>query len=136
MSPCSLKRVICLVVVAAGCTAAQVTPTPTPTAPATASSTLSAPSTTPPVTSPAAPVIAGAITGHLGYPSDFIPALRVYAIDATTPGRYRVLHTAQNQQTFLIAGVAPGTYVVYASAYSLSGLAEVLGGAYTKAVAC
>jgi hypothetical protein len=80
--------------------------------------------------------IPGAITGKLGYPSDFIPPLRIYAIDTTAPGRYRVIHTAQNQQTYQIAGVAPGTYSVYASAYSLAGLPDVLGGAYTKAVAC
>ena len=136
MSLRALLHGACVAVVAAGCTAAQVAPTPTPTQIASASPTPGAPSITQPVTSAAAPGIPGAITGQLGYPSDFIPPLRIYAIDSTAPGRYRVLHIAQNQQTYVIAGVAPGTYFVYASAYSLSGPTEVLGGAYTKAVAC
>jgi hypothetical protein len=130
----SLICAACLVVTAA-CTAAQPVPTSTPTPIATASSTPNAPPVTTPATSPAPPGIAGAITGKISYPSDFIPALRVYAIDPTAPGRYRVVHTAQNQQTYLIAGVAPATYFVYASAYSL-GQTDTLGGAYTKAVAC
>lgn len=133
MSLRSLMRAACVAVVAVGCTAAQPVPTPSPSA--TANPTPNAPLVTPPATSPAAPGIAGAITGKLGYPSDFIPALRIYAIDAIAPGRYRVVHTAQNQQSYQIAGVAPGTYFVYASAYSLV-QPDTLGGAYTKAVPC
>jgi hypothetical protein len=129
-----LARAVCVAVVAAGCSASQVVPTPAPSA--TANPTPTASSVAASATSPATPGIPGAITGKLGYPSDFIPALRIYAIDPTAPGRYRVVHTAQNQQTYLIAGVAPGTYFVYASAYSLAGPPELLGGAYTKAVAC
>ena len=52
------------------------------------------------------------------------------------PGRYRVLHTAQNQQTYQIAGVAPGTYSVFAIAYSLAAQLDAFNGAYTRAVAC
>jgi hypothetical protein len=93
----------------------------------------------PPVTassaSPGQVAIAGAITGKLGYPSEVIPALRIYAIDLAAPGHYRVIHTTPNQRTYQIAGVAPGTYAVYASAYS-PGQPDALGGAYTKAVAC
>jgi hypothetical protein len=134
MSLRSLMRGACLVV-AAGCTAAQPVPTPTATPLATASSTPNATPATTPATSPAPPGIAGAIIGRVGYPSEFIPALRIYAIDPTAPGRYRVVHTVLNQRTYLIAGVAPGTYFVCATAYSL-GQPDTFGGAYTKAVAC
>lgn len=132
----SLTRALCLAVVAAGCGPAQSSPPPTPTTSAAtaATPTPSTQVTTAP-TSPAAPAAAGAITGKLGYPSEGIPPLRIYAIDQSAPGRYRVLHTAQNQLTYLMAGVAPGTYLVFASAYSLGG-PDALGGAYTKAVAC
>jgi hypothetical protein len=132
----SLTRAVCLVVVAAGCTAAQPLSTPSATATAAATQTVRAVTSVPTVTPPAiAPGAAGVITGTLGYPSEVIPALRIYAIDPAAPGRYRVLHTTQNQKTYQIAGVAPGTYFVYASAY-VPGQPDTFGGAYTRAVAC
>ena len=134
MSVTRLARAACLAVVAASCAAAQPSPTLTPTP--TAATTPSAPSVTSPVTPPVPPGAPGAIAGRLSYPSEFIPPLRIYAIDPAAPGRYRVLHTAQNQQTYQIAGVAPGTYSVFAIAYSLAAQLDAFNGAYTRAVAC
>lgn len=127
-------RAVCLALIAIGCNAAQPVPTP-PTTAATPTATGSSVASVPPATLSAPRGAPGAITGKLGYPSDFVPALRIYAIDPSAPGRYRVLHTAQNQQTYQIAGVVPGTYFVYATSVS-AGQTDAFGGAYTKAVAC
>ena len=105
-------------------------PTPTPVA------TTSAPSATPSAaaaaTTPAAtPVQTGTITGRLGYPSDFVPALTVYAISVNDPSVWFSAGTPRfgnplssippgptwppsGPGTYSISGVAPGTYYVIA----------------------
>jgi hypothetical protein len=135
-----LTRAVCLAVLATGCSASQPSATPSGTVGPTVSVqavTSPTPLATPPPQVTVAPGAPGAITGSLAYPSEVIPPLRVYAIDTAVPANYRVIHTSVNQKTYLIAGVAPGTYVVYASGSSSPvGPNDRFGGAYTKAVPC
>jgi len=72
----------------------------------------------------------GSIEGVLGYPSEVIPSLEVYAISTADSSKYYYVKTAANTNTFTIPEVAPGEYnvVAYASA--------TYAGSYTKAVPC
>ncbi len=72
----------------------------------------------------------GIIKGTLGYPSEGIPPLEVYAISSTDDSKYFFIKTAQNQNSFEIEDVDPGTY--YVLAYAESNFA----GGWTKAVPC
>lgn len=72
----------------------------------------------------------GSIKGTLGYPSEGIPPLEVYAISTTDNSNYFFIKTSQNQNSFEIKDVDPGTY--YVLAYSESNFA----GGWTKAVPC
>lgn len=72
----------------------------------------------------------GSIKGTLGYPSEGIPPLEVYAISTTDNSNYFFIKTSQNQNSFEIEDVDPGTY--YVLAYSESNFA----GGWTKAVPC
>ncbi|MBI2616704.1 hypothetical protein HYW55_01060 [Candidatus Gottesmanbacteria bacterium] len=75
----------------------------------------------------------GAITGVLGYPSEVIPALVVYAFKEGAGSMYFSVETKPNQGTFTIPNVDPGSYTVVA--YVKDGPSTLSGG-YTKAVAC
>lgn len=55
----------------------------------------------------------GSIAGNLSYPSEGIPPLLVVAFDVNTYAYYFVL-TEQNQQTYQIDNIPPGTYHVFA----------------------
>src|SRR3989442_6166119 len=110
---------------------------PAPPPAATASVSSHAPIATSSATSPSPTTAArlpGSITGKLGYPSEMIPPLRVYAVDTSSPDRYRVVHTAANQPTYTLAGVAPGTYIVFAHNYTIS--AKGLIGGYKRNFTC
>ena len=96
----------------------------------------------------------GTIGGTLGYPSDFIPPMVVYAIPVNdirasvvraSATCYGTVETVTNQQTFHILGLAPGSYYVLAtwlpavaaaSDPRLASAGRTFGGAYTNAVAC
>jgi hypothetical protein len=95
---------------------------PTPTTPAPTPTPTSSPTASPPAT-----VQTGAITGRFGYPSDFIPALTVYAISVSDPKVFfsvdfpgygnpprPTLPPGVSQPTYTITGIAPGTYYVLA----------------------
>ena len=56
---------------------------------------------------------AGAISGDLGFPSEYIPPLRVVAFDVTSQDYYFV-DTERNQTTYQIPDLPPGTYHVVA----------------------
>jgi hypothetical protein len=104
---------------------AAIATAPVATPPATASPNAS-PTASPPATvtstapSPAAP--SGVLTGALGYPSEFIPPLTVYAISVAdqrvffsvdTP-RYPLATNTPPRPSYTMTGVAPGTYYVLA----------------------
>jgi len=109
---------------------AEVTATPTATAtPTEAASPTAGPG---PVSGPTSetPGEPGTITGALGYPSEVIPRLRVYAWDQGS-GQWRYVITNQNDSTFALQ-VPPGKYIVFAY---LNDGGEIAGG-YTNAVLC
>ncbi len=72
----------------------------------------------------------GGIQGNLSYPSEAIPPLRVVAINLTTQEAYFV-DTEQNQRTYQIDNLPPGSYHVIA--YLRDGS---LAGGYTQMVPC
>jgi hypothetical protein len=72
-------------------------------------------------TATAAPV--GAITGQLGYPSEFIPPVTVYAVNVADPRIFFSVDTLRYphaviapgpQAMYTITGIVPGTYNVFA----------------------
>jgi len=73
---------------------------------------------------------AGKISGKLGYPSEFIPPLRVVAFNLDQ-GTYFWTDTLQNQQYYEIKGLTPGDYTVVAYFRGY----DVMGG-YTNYVIC
>lgn len=77
----------------------------------------------------------GTIQGILGYPSEGIPAMRVYAIDVTNPARAYVIETPASPTllNFTMGGLTPGTY--YVLGYYRAPAGTVVG-AYSVAVAC
>jgi len=61
--------------------------------------------------SPAPAALAGSISGHLGYPSEFLPAQAVYAISTDGSRFYRV-ESVVGQQHYRMLGVPAGDYFV------------------------
>ncbi len=114
-------------IIATSATSATSTSTSTPTL--TLSLTPTLPATT------AAPAAGGAIRGTLGYPSDGVPALDVYAIGINEMEgiTYRT-RTESGATTFTISDVAPGDY--HLVAYLADAPTATIAGAYTAAVAC
>jgi hypothetical protein len=55
----------------------------------------------------------GTIQGGLGYPSEYIPPMRVVAFDTTSQDYYYV-DTQRNQNAYEMTGIPPGTYQVVA----------------------
>jgi hypothetical protein len=103
-------------------------PSPTPTdTPAPTSTPGAGPVAGPTSATPGEP---GTITGSLGYPSEVIPRLKVYAWDREE-GQWRYVVTNQNDSTYALE-VPPGRYIVFA--YLNEGGSQA--GAYTNAVLC
>ncbi len=73
----------------------------------------------------------GKISGTLGYPSEGIPELAVYAFDVLDESKYFKVDTAVNQKEFTISDVDPGNYYVVAYAKDFE-----TSGSYTTAVVC
>jgi hypothetical protein len=113
---------------------------PTPDINAMVSATLTAAAIVPSLTVatiPPVPTIltvpaTGSISGHLSYPSDFIPPLRVVAFDAANTSIFYYVDTGQNQSSYTITGVTAGTYHVVS--YGID--APSLAGGYTQMVPC
>lgn len=98
----------------------------------TAAPTLEPPTPTPLPVVPTAtpePVGNGTVSGALGYPSEFIPPMKIYFENVDTAD-VLTLSTRENQADYS-KSLPPGTYHVYAW---LDGFG--LGGAYTAAVPC
>jgi len=75
----------------------------------------------------------GSISGHLSYPGDFIPELRVVAFAIGQPSLYYYVDTVQNQSIYQILNIPAGTYQVVA--YLLDPASKQTGG-YSRAVPC
>lgn len=73
----------------------------------------------------------GSISGALGFPSQGIPPLVIHAFKAGTTQSVASITTTQNQMSYTIEDLEPGTYNVVA--YTTDG---ALAGGYTKAVPC
>ena len=86
---------------------------------------------------PAEPAASGTINGQLGYPSEIIPALDVYAINVNDPQFFYHLALDQGTPSYAFNGIKPGAYylVAYLAASPDSPDPE-FAGAYTKAVEC
>lgn len=87
-----------------------------------------------PVPLPSAQAGKGIITGTLGYPSEVIPRLDVYAFEIGG-SRYYSVRTNSNQQDFAIGGVEPGMYYVVAYSQAAAKGDPAMAG-YTQAVIC
>lgn len=74
----------------------------------------------------------GGISGRLGYPSSFIPPLRVVAFNLDT-GEYFDVDTEVNQSHYEITGLPPGTYHVVAYVQEMG--PDIAGG-YSEFVLC
>jgi hypothetical protein len=74
--------------------------------------------------------VTGTISGTLGYPSEYIPAMYVVAFNQNTTYWYYVI-TNQNDSTYSIDGLPPGPYTVVAYVID-SGMA----GGYSQSVPC
>ena len=74
----------------------------------------------------------GGIAGHLTYPGEFIPELRVVAFSVADSKAYSV-DTVQNQSTYQILDLPAGSYTVVA--YVLDPASKLSAG-YSAAVPC
>lgn len=75
---------------------------------------------------------AGAIAGSLGFPSEYIPPLRVVAFSVYTGDIYHV-DTELNQSSYQLEGLPPGTYQVVAYVRDEG---PDMSGAYSYFVTC
>jgi hypothetical protein len=92
-------------------------------------------STVPPVaTVPPVPTVpaTGSISGHLSYPSDHIPPLRVVAFSAANNLTYYYVDTLQNTFEYTITGLPAGVYHIVS--YVIG--STTLAGGYTQMVPC
>jgi hypothetical protein len=74
--------------------------------------------------------ITGSITGTLGYPAEYIPAMEIVAFNTNTTFWYYVT-TPEGANSYTITGLPPGPYRVVA--YTVDG---GLPGGYSQAVPC
>ena len=110
---------------------------PTPDVAAIVQATLSALMTQNAQVSPTSPppaVARSSISGKLGYPSSFIPPLRIFALNPAS-GAFFKQDTVQNQPSYSL-DVDPGTYLVFAYILGPDGQAGGLSGGFTPAVPC
>ncbi|MFA5874312.1 MAG: hypothetical protein WC832_10120 [Anaerolineales bacterium] len=111
---------------------------PTPDVNAMVNATLTAmtfvtdtPITTVPAQIPNVPATGG-ISGHLSYPSDFLPPMRVVAFDAANYSIYLYVDTVQSQSDYTITGLPAGLYHVVSYRFD----SDTLAGGYTQSVPC
>ena len=111
-------------------------PVPWSSSLATATTPTSATSSPSP-TATTAPIATGAITGALAYPSDFIPAMKVFAVSTSNSGKwYRVdTELSRTSLSYTLTNVPAGTYKVYAYT-SDSTPSSFAVGSYTEYVRC
>jgi hypothetical protein len=94
------------------------------------------PTQVPAVTLPPTPTEGtGSISGRLGYPSEFIPALHIVAFLVGTD-TYFTVDTELNQADYQLDGLADGNYHVVAYTLASESFPAGLSGGYTQAVIC
>jgi len=74
----------------------------------------------------------GSISGHLSYPSDFLPPMRVVAFDAANYSIYFYVDTVQSQSDYTITGLPAGVYHIVSYRFD----SDMLAGGYTQSVPC
>jgi len=81
---------------------------------------------------------AATIAGAVRYPSEFLPAQIVYAIDVKDSAHFYRVETPQSgsQVWYRLADVAPGTYVIVAYGAQTAPGTTTVAGAYTRYVVC
>ena len=85
---------------------------------------------------PVSAAASGKLSGSLCYPSDYLPAMTVYAREIHS-GKTHSLKTQQNQKYFTFENLPFGAYQVYAyTLESLRGDGSKGSGAYTQMVPC
>lgn len=82
----------------------------------------------------------GAVKGTLCYPSDYIPAMKVYLKNKETSKIYSMI-VKENQSTFKFKKIKEGNYVAYAytvtqTVTDLNNKSTKASGGYTHAVPC
>ncbi len=84
----------------------------------------------------ATPRAPGSIAGKLGYPSEGIPPMAIYAISVSNQaGAFRAVETIPDQDTYAIEGLSPGAYYVLDKPRDLASASSFFG-AYTRSVVC
>jgi hypothetical protein len=118
------------------CAANTPAPAPTPDIAAMVAATLTAyvPAAEEMPTALPAPV-GGSISGGLGYPSSFIPPLKVVAFRVGSD-EFFFVQTQLNQTSYRIENLPEGKYHVVGYALNEDGSASGLAGGYTQAVLC
>jgi len=129
MAPSVVAVVLC-------CTTppAQVSPSPSQTGPVPTAAISASPASS--SCQFARPISLGAISGHISYPSDFIPVLALIAVRVDDPAIYRVVHTQRappGPTSYTMTAVEPGVYVIVAY---VEGQGSGLAAAYSAAVSC
>jgi hypothetical protein len=78
------------------------------------------------------------IAGRVRYPSEFLPAQVVFAIDAKDRSRFYRVDTPQSssQVWYRLADLSPGTYVIVAYTQETSPRTAGYAGGYTRYAAC
>src|SRR5437868_13654267 len=76
----------------------------------------------------------GSISGIVGFPSEEVPAMRVYALAVDSNTSYSV-NTQPQQVKFTIQGISPGQYFIVAYANLAQGDPNIAGG-WTRFVQC
>jgi len=79
------------------------------------------------------PITTGSIKGDLTFPSEYIPAMIVYALVANNHNEYYFVETKENEGSFTIEDLVPGTYHLISFPKDRT---DDLGGGYTQAVPC
>ena len=114
----------------------QVSPTPDVNGMVNATLTAMAYATKIPLATVAEPIATvpatGSISGHLSYPSDFIPPLRVVAFNAANYSIYYFIDTPQNQFEYILPDLPSGVYHIVS--YNIG--SDMLAGGYTQMVPC
>jgi hypothetical protein len=77
----------------------------------------------------------GAISGSIGFPSEAVPGMVIYAFSSDGSGNAYMIHTDTGTLAYAMTGVPPGIYTIVAYPDFLPSGTDIAGG-YTAAVVC